>query len=149
MRFVDSCVWIAALFEKDGRGEVARSLLDRQSILHTSTFVLDEVVSFHLGNREMARYRHSERKRLAAEFLSSVQKSSEIKVLEVLSDQFVESKTRFEQNQFPLSLTDWSNLIVMRDNGLTELFTFDNWFRDAVKLQEFSKIHIIPAERTV
>jgi predicted nucleic acid-binding protein len=97
----------------------------------------------------MARYRHSERKRLAAEFLSSVQKSSEIKVLEVLSDQFVESKTRFEQNQFPLSLTDWSNLIVMRDNGLTELFTFDNWFRDAVKLQEFSKIHVIPAERTV
>jgi len=37
----------------------------------------------------------------------------------------------------------------MRDNGLTELFTFDNWFRDAVKLQEFSKIHVIPAERTV
>lgn len=148
MRFVDSCVFIAALFEKDGRGDIARSLLNKQSILYTSTSILAEVVSFHLGNREMARYKPSDRKRLASEFLKSTQKTSQVKVLEVSSDQFVESKTMFEQHHFPLSITDWSNLIVMRDNGLTELFTFDNWFRDAVRLQDFNKIHVIPAERT-
>jgi len=144
--FIDSSVWIASRFEAGDRAEWARQYLDRPSGLFISEYIVDEVVAFCLGNRELKSRPARERIGIARKFLDIFQNSGAVEILPVGTGQFGEAKTLVEESGLGLSVTDWTDLVVARDRGIRDLCAFDNAFRDAVKLPGFSRIRIVPGD---
>ncbi|MBM4250176.1 MAG: PIN domain-containing protein [Euryarchaeota archaeon] len=140
---VDSCVWIAALFPGHRDHARAAALLRGATRLHTSDFVIDEVVSFILGSAQLpddGARRRSE----ALRFMQMVEDAAAIDVLSVTGTHFGEAKSAAETYGLGLTLTDWTNILLMRENGIRTLLTFDRGFAGARNLPGLGFFRVVP-----
>jgi predicted nucleic acid-binding protein len=131
--FIDTNVWIASRFEAGDAADWARRFLDREEGLVTSQYIVDEVVAFCLGARELKHRPTAERLAMARAFLEIFQGSGKVDVLPVSELQFGEAKSRFEESRLGLTITDWTNLVLTRDRNITGLCTFDRALREAAR----------------
>jgi predicted nucleic acid-binding protein len=144
--FVDSTIWIASRFGAGAERDWANSYLARDHGLFLSTFIIDEIVAYCIGSRDLKHKTLAERRQMAGSFLKLFQESGAVQVLQVSDAQFTEAKIRFEQSRLGLSLTDWTGLIVARDHGITDLATYDRAFGDAARTTGFERIRVLPAD---
>jgi uncharacterized protein len=124
--FLDSAFVIALVFPNDQNHRQASAIWqrvtsERRSLL-TTTFVLDETVTFLNGRREHV---------LAVETGSLLLASPAIEMIDVLRP-LDEAWTVFVRHQDKTySLTDCISFVVMRNRAIAEALTFDNHFAQA------------------
>ena len=144
--FIDTSIWISSRFGAGPEHDWAVQCLDRKGGLFISPYVIDEVVAYCLGSRDLKHKRLPERRAMAETFLKLFQETGAVQVLSVDDAQFGEAKTLFESSGLSLSLTDWTDLIVARDNRISDVASFDRAFRDCAKIPGFERIRILPRE---
>ncbi len=142
--FIDTSIWISSRFGAGPEHDWAVQCLDRKTGLFVSPYVIDEVVAYCLGSRDLKHKRPSERRAMADAFLKLFQESAAVQVLSVDDAQFGEAKTLFESSGLALSLTDWTDLIVARDNRISDVASFDRAFRDCAQIPGFERLRILP-----
>jgi predicted nucleic acid-binding protein len=141
--FVDSCVWIAALFPGHRDHSRAVSLLKQPGRLCTSEFVIDEVVSFILGSAQLpddAARRRSE----AVRFMKFSEDAANVEALAVTGGQFGEAKSAAERYGLGLTITDWTNILLMKENRVKTLLSFDRGFLEAQNIPDFGFFRLAP-----
>jgi predicted nucleic acid-binding protein len=139
--FVDSAVWIGSIFDEDPSHKAAKGLLSGRTDLCTSNFVIDEVVSFFMGSRRHGLPR-LERKKRAIDFLDIVQKSTDVQVITITGDHFSSAKLEAEKHPLGLTITDWTNVIVMKELGIAQLLTFDKEFRKVKRIPGYEFLQV-------
>lgn len=138
--FIDTGVWVAAISLRDPLHGPANAVLDRvvagewQSV-HTSDLVITETLNFI-----RQKIRHPE----AAEvFLDHVFGHEDLpplvsSILRVHSARFAAALERYRQEfDRGLSFTDWSSVILLEQEAIGSLATFDHGFTGLVA-------HILP-----
>ena len=141
--FVDSCVWIASLFPGHREHARAISFLKEDGRPYTSNFVIDEVVSFILGSAQLPD-EPDNRRAEALRFMKFAEDTKKVAALPVTGGYFGEAKSFAEANPLKLTLTDWTNLILMRENHIKTLLTFDQEFKKARNIPTLGFFRVVP-----
>lgn len=141
--FVNSCVWIASLFPGHREHAVVKSLLKNDGKPYTSNFVIDEVVSFILGSAQLPND-PDKRRAEALRFMNFAEETEKVAAIPVTGGHFGEAKSFAEDNPLKLSLTDWTNLILMKENRIKTLLTFDQEFKKARNIPSLGFFRVIP-----
>jgi len=142
-RFVDSCVWIAALFLGHRDHARAVSLLKEPGRLHTSDYVIDEVVSFIPGSARLPAD-GAKRRSEAVRFMQTAENAANIDVLAVTGNRFGEAKSAAERYGLGLTLTDWTHILLMKENRIKTLLSFDREFLKARNIPDFGSFRLVP-----
>ena len=128
MVFVDSWAWFALLDLDNADHEIAQlaneELFERGATFVTTNFVLSEAVTlirYKLNHSAALRFRRTIRQMVADAALTVVRISEE---QETAAGEFFD---RYSDVDF--SFTDCTSFAVMRELGLTEVFTADGHFR--------------------
>jgi len=141
--FVDTCVWIASLFPGHREHSLAKSLLKNDGKPFTSDFVIDEVVSFILGSAQLPN-EPEKRREEALRFMKCAEDTKKVEALSVTGGYFGEAKSFAEDNPLKLTLTDWTNLILMKEHHIKTLLTFDQEFKKARNIPTLGFFRVIP-----
>jgi len=141
--FVDSSVWIASLFPGHREHSRAKSLLKNDGKRYTSNFVIDEVVAFILGSAQLPDDPENRRSE-ALRFMKFAEDTNKVAALAVTGGHFGEAKSFAENIPLKLTLTDWTNLILMKENRIKTLLTFDKEFKEARNLPELGFFRVVP-----
>ncbi len=125
--FVDIWAWYTMADERDADHDVARlaseELIKRESALVTTNFILDEattLIRYKLGHSAAVTFRHTIRQ-LSEDGLLTV-----IPVGESHESAAGEIFDHYSDQDF--SFTDCTSFAVMRELGITEVFTSDRHF---------------------
>jgi len=135
--FVDTNIFIAALNKRDKFHEKGRALLTKAFktalSLHASDYILNECLTV-----AWARTRDTN---LIQQLDTLIQASEKIEILKVDEPAFATAKSymRKHPNIIP-TLTDWTSLILMRDNKIPEILSFDTDFDNIKNIPEFKRI---------
>lgn len=118
---VDSDVFIGAFNERDSNHQRASALLKgaldgKYGVVHTSDFILDEIISRLISDVEKERLRKRE---IIKQVEESIQDSGMVKFNHIDESILGSAKICFKRyyDKF-LSLTDWSSVILMRNLGV-------------------------------
>lgn len=143
MTFIDTNIFVAALNERDEDHRKCKILLEKalekREWLYTSDYILDECFSVAWSRtRKLPRtFRLSLIRRLD----DAVQGSERVKILKVDERDFSTAKSFLREHPEVIStLTDWTSLVLMRREGISEILSLDEDFDRARRIQEFSRI---------
>jgi predicted nucleic acid-binding protein len=70
--------------------------------------------------------------------------TNKVAALAVTGGHFGEAKSFAENIPLKLTLTDWTNLILMKENRIKTLLTFDKEFKEARNLPELGFFRVVP-----
>lgn len=131
--FVDSGIWTAALLERDKYHESASQILSdilrKYKYIYVSDWIVDEVVSF-LGRK---------RWQLVQKAVRTMQESGKVEILNVYPALFASAKVCLEQYpEHNLTLTDWTSLILMKENEIEEMASVAREFERVRSIREFA-----------
>ena len=125
--FVDTWAWYALADERDDQHDIARlaseEIVEREATLVTTNFVLDEattLIRYKLGHTSAVTFRQTIRQLAEDELLAIVH------VTEAHESSAGEIFDRYDDQDF--SFTDCTSFVVMRELGITEVFTSDQHF---------------------
>jgi hypothetical protein len=125
--FVDTWAWYALADANDADHEVARlateEIINRSATLLTTNFVVDEattIIRYKLGHPAAVAFRQTIRQMVDDGLLTIV------RVSEAYEDAAGDIFDQYGDQDF--SFTDCTSFAVMRDLGLTEVFTGDQHF---------------------
>ena len=135
--FLDSGFFIALYNKLDENHQAAKKLMEEllngaYGKAYTSSFILDEVVSYSLRKLGLE---HS----IKIEHI--IQDSGLVDMLPVGDAFFAEAKIFFKKHpSLELTLTDWTNISIMLLNGIDMILSFDSGFDKLINIKEFAKI---------
>jgi predicted nucleic acid-binding protein len=141
--FVDSCVWIASLFPGHREHARAKSLLKNDGKQYTSNFVIDEVVAFILGSAQLPDD-PGKRRAEALRFMKFAEDTQKVAALAVTGGHFGEAKSFAENIPLNLTITDWTSLILMKENRIKTLLSFDREFKNARNIPNLGFFRVMP-----
>lgn len=158
--FVDTNIFVAALNEKDSDHKRAKVLLEtafgRLHQLYTSDYILDECFSlaWSATRKQPKRSRLSLIRRLD----DTIQESEKLRLLKVNEGDFATAKSYLRTNPGIIpTLTDWTSLVLMKENRVSRILSLDKHFNGVRKIQDFrdvllvnevSKIHAVDGGST-
>lgn len=133
--FVDTTVFIAAFNVRDRFYELGLRLLkeasERASLLYTSDYILDETIS--------AVWSATKRRNHMLKVDEAIQDSGKIETISVTPQILSSAKACLRKyDNLTLSLTDWVSVIIMRDNNIPYILSFDADFDKVKSVKEFS-----------
>lgn len=123
--FVDTSAWIAYFDENDDFHEQANEVFFQKPDLITSNIVFHETIAL------LARRKNKDKAIGVGHFILS---GLFIDVAVLSKNQELQAWNLFRNEKKHLSLVDWTIKVVMDDEGLTDIFTFDTDF-DGVGLK--------------
>ena len=144
MPFVDTTVFVAAFNIKDPNHQKGKALLaksfEKFRWLHTSDYILDETLS--------AAWARTKKTDLILELERIIEGSEKLKMLKVDEPTLATAKIYLRRfpDVIPL-LTDWMSLVLMRDNNISAILSFDKHFDKVQAIKEFS--HIVRVDDTI
>jgi len=125
--FVDSWAWYALADERDEQHEIAQlaseEIIKREVTLVATNFVLDEattLIRYKLGHAAAVTFRQTIRQLVDDKLLTIVY------ITEAHEAPAGEIFDRYNDQDF--SFTDCASFVVMRELGITEVFTCDKHF---------------------
>ncbi len=125
--FVDTWAWYALADERDGQHEIAQlaseEIIKREVTLVATNFVLDEattLIRYKLGHAAAVTFRQTIRQLIEDKLLTIVH------ITEAHEAPAGEIFDRYNDQDF--SFTDCTSFVVMRELGITEVFTSDKHF---------------------
>jgi predicted nucleic acid-binding protein len=139
--FVDTCIFFGALNPIVPEHNKARKLLEwafRKGFLYTSTWILDEVISLALSKR--SRLSKVQRRELALRLIECIEESGNIELLFISPEVISSAKACFRKYRLPISLTDWTSAVLMENQGISFILSFDLDFDNIRKIDKFSFI---------
>lgn len=125
--FADSSYWIALVNPDDDLHEKACQLSAEvnDAAIVTSEMVLTEVVNHHSRPRMSLR-------RAAIRVVESIRDGSKCHVVPQTSAQFSDALRFFKQREDKQwSLTDCASILIMQEEGIQEVLTYDSHFTQA------------------
>ena len=137
MPFIDTNIFVAALNRKDKHHQTGREILTKAfkkyQWLHTSDYILNECLTVAWARTKNAN--------LIQQLDTLIQESEKIQILKVDETTFATAKSYMRKHpEIIPTLTDWTNLVLMLDQKIPEIISFDTDF-DAIKnIPEFTKI---------
>jgi predicted nucleic acid-binding protein len=137
LAFIDTTVFVAAFNTKDINHQRGKELLSKSfekfKWLYTSDYVLDEIIS--------VAWSRTKNKELILQLDKIIEESEKVRLLHV--DETALATAKFYLRKFtemiPL-LTDWTSLVLMKDNNITSILSFDEHFNRVKGIEEFSHI---------
>jgi len=148
--FIDTGIFVGAFLEKDQYHREAKELFERAYAREefgrafTSDYVLDEFVSF------MISHGRSKGRGVEKDFLENIRKgedaiqNSKIKMLHVTDEILTDAKIYFREHYYlGLTLTDWTIALLMKDNEVENLLSFDPSFGRLNELEEFRFLKLV------
>lgn len=134
--FIDTGAFVGAFNKRDSNHQRALALLTsafkQAKILYTSEYVLDETISL-----AWARTKNRE---IVLKLDELIQDSGKIEVIPVDAHSFSSAKSCFRKYEQTLSLTDWISVILMRNQRIPNILSFDRDFDQIRSIKEFSFI---------
>jgi len=135
--FIDTNIFVAALNKKDKNHQNGRTILTKAFKkflwLQTSDYILNECLTI-----AWARTRDPN---LIQQLDHLIQGSEKIQILKVDETTFATAKTYMRKHPAIIpTLTDWTNLVLMRDYKIPEILSFDTDFDAAKNIPEFTQI---------
>jgi len=135
--FIDTNIFVAALNKKDKNHQKGKDILIKAfkkfQWLHTSDYILNECLT--------VAWARTKNTNLVQQLDNLIQASEKIQILKVDETTFATAKSYMRKypNIIP-TLTDWTTLVLMQDNKIPEILTFDTDFDAAKNIPEFTKI---------
>ena len=137
MAFVDTGVFVAALNRKDKFHVYGKCLLEKAFLsfkkVYTSDYVLDECISVAWSRTKNAD--------LILQLDRIIQESEKTELLKI--DEVAFSTAKSYLRKYPnlvATLTDWTSLVLMNNNRIRIVLSFDSDFDRVKALPEFSGI---------
>jgi len=148
--FIDTGIFVGAFFERDQYHKEAKELFERAYVVEefgkafTSDYVLDEFVSRMISHGRM------KGKGIEKDFLKNIRKgedaiqNSKIDMLHVTDELLANAKIYFKAHYYlGLTLTDWTTVMLMKDNKIEHLLSFDSPFGRLNEIEEFRFLKLI------
>ncbi len=141
MAFVDTNVFVAALNEHDSdhkRGKVLlESAFQKFEWLYSSDYVVDEC--FSIAWSKTRKLPLPFRLSLIRKIDDTIQGSEKLRLLKVDEHDFSTAKALLREHRRLIpTLTDWTSLVLMKNNAIQKIISFDGHFNDVKELEEFS-----------
>ena len=136
MPFLDTNIFVAALNKRDKLHEKGKTLLTKafQTFpwLYASDYILNECLTVAWARTKNAN--------LIQQLDTLIQESEKIQILKVDETTFATAKSYMRKHPETIpTLTDWTNLVLMRDQKILEIISFDTHFDPIKNIPEFTK----------
>ena len=148
--FIDTGIFVGAFFEKDQYHKEAKDLFERAyargefGMVFTSDYVLDEFVSRMISHGRL------KDRGIEKDFLEKIRKgedaiqNSKVEMLQVSDEVLTNAKIYFREHYYlGLTLTDWTTALLMKDNQIEHLLSFDSSFGRLNELDEFGFLRLV------
>lgn len=135
MAFVDTTVFVAAFNKRDTHHRRGRELLSKSfekfDWLYTSDYILDETISL-----AWSRTKNTE---LILKLDEIIEDSEKVQMIHVDETTLATAKTYMREFSEAIpTLTDWTSLVLMKNNKIPLVLSFDDHFKKAKGIKEFS-----------
>jgi predicted nucleic acid-binding protein len=144
-------VWIGALDSKDTKHTQSKLILkrllkaDRRDSLVLSDYTFNEVLRYITTKQKYKKYTEEKREEYVKGVFESIYNSKYVKILKVSESNLGTAFSyMISKRHLVASLTDWLSLILMVENKIPMLASFDSDFKKIVsEISEFNNIKIL------
>ncbi len=132
---MDTTVFVAAFNKRDTNHRRGRELLTKSfekfDWLYTSDYILDETISLV--------WSRTKNTKLILKLDEIIEDSEKVQLIHVDETALATAKTHMREFSETIpTLTDWTSLVLMKNNNIPIVLSFDDHFNKARGIKEFS-----------